>query len=114
MVKATEKEARQESQDISSATLEGADIFVLTHETSIGKDPAGATVQTAKAIIEAERIYDHKQAAANAKQDTAECGAEASATEILCSQAMELALDNKVALMVVITETGRIAKILAR
>jgi pyruvate kinase len=41
-------------------------------------------------------------------------GADASATEILCSQAMELALDNKVALMVVITESGRIARLLAR
>jgi len=47
--------------DISCATLDGADIFVLTHETSIGNDPSGAAIQTAKAIIEAERIYDHKQ-----------------------------------------------------
>ena len=48
--------------DISSATLDGADVFVLTHETSMGCNPAGAAIQCAKAIIEAERIYDHKQA----------------------------------------------------
>ena len=48
-------------------------------------NPAAATVQTAKAIIEAERIYDHKAAAANAKQDTAELGKDAPITEILSS-----------------------------
>jgi len=34
--------------------------------------------------------------------------------EILCSNAMELALENKVAMMVVITESGHIARMLAR
>lgn len=61
------KEARQASADISSATLEGCDIFVLTHETSMGKNPSGAAVQVSKAILEAERIYDHKEAYENAK-----------------------------------------------
>jgi len=56
--------------DISNATLDGCDVFVLTHETSEGCDPSGATVQCAKAIIEAERIYDHKQAYQDAKADT--------------------------------------------
>jgi pyruvate kinase len=64
--------SRQASNDISCATLEGVDIFLLTHETSVGADPKGATIQTAKAIMEAERIYDHKQAAANAKLDNQE------------------------------------------
>ena len=106
--------ARQASNDISCATLEGADIFLLTHETSIGKDPSGATIQTAKAIMEAERIYDHKQACANAKLDNQENGKGVSMAEILCSNAMELALENKVAMMVVITESGHIARMLAR
>lgn len=56
--------------DISSATLDGADVFVLTHETSIGQNPSGAAVQCAKAIIESERIYDHKQAYQAARSDT--------------------------------------------
>ena len=34
--------------------------------------------------------------------------------EILCSNAMELALENKVAMMVVVTENGQIARMLAR
>jgi pyruvate kinase len=41
-------------------------------------------------------------------------GKKAPMTEILCSQAMELALENKVAMMVVITESGHIVRLLAR
>jgi pyruvate kinase len=111
MVGSESHAARQASNDISCATLEGADLFLLTHETSIGKDPAGSTIQTAKAIMEAERIYDHKQACANAKLDM---GKGVSISEILCSNAMELALENKVSMMVVITENGYIARMLAR
>jgi pyruvate kinase len=35
-------------------------------------------------------------------------------SEILCSNAMELALENKVAMMVIVTETGHIARMMAR
>jgi pyruvate kinase len=28
--------ARQETMDVSSAVLEGADVFILSHETSVG------------------------------------------------------------------------------
>jgi len=64
--------------------------------------------------MEAERIYDHKQACANAKLDNQEMGKGVSMAEILCSNSMELALENKVTMMIVITDTGHIAKMLAR
>tara|TARA_B110000503_G_C6943607_1_gene328008 strand:+ start:245 stop:391 length:147 start_codon:yes stop_codon:yes gene_type:complete len=46
--------------EISTATLEGADCFMLTHETSIGKLPIEATTCLAKAVAEAESIYDYE------------------------------------------------------
>ena len=46
--------ARQEAQDVSVAVLDGADGFILSHETSVGKYPLEATVLLAKAISEAE------------------------------------------------------------
>ena len=55
-------EARQEAQDVSVSVLDGADGFILSHETSIGKYPLEAAVLLAKAISEAEQIYDHEQA----------------------------------------------------
>jgi pyruvate kinase len=36
---ANEQCNRTEAEDITSAILEGADCFILTHETSIGKYP---------------------------------------------------------------------------
>ncbi len=44
------------------AVLDGADGFILSHETSIGTKPLEATVLLAKAISEAEQIFDHEQA----------------------------------------------------
>lgn len=46
--------------EISTATLEGADCFMLTHETSVGKQPVEATTCLAKAVAEAESIYDYE------------------------------------------------------
>jgi pyruvate kinase len=53
---------RNETNDVSSAVIDGADVFILSHETSIGKYPVEATVLLAKSIAEAENIYDHEQA----------------------------------------------------
>lgn len=53
---------RQETQDISNAVLEGADVFVLSHETSIGHNALNATILLAKSIAEAENVFDHEQA----------------------------------------------------
>lgn len=52
--------SRQETQDISASVLDGADVFILSHETSIGHSPLNATVLLAKSIAEAENIYDHE------------------------------------------------------
>ena len=54
--------ARQETQDVSSAVLEGADVFILSHETSVGPHAVDATILLAKSIAEAENIFDHEQA----------------------------------------------------
>ena len=46
--------------DVSSSVIEGADVFILSHETSSGKYAVEATVLLAKAIAEAEAVYDHE------------------------------------------------------
>lgn len=51
---------RQETQDISTAVLDGVDAFILDAETSYGLSPVKATCQLAKAIAEAELIYSHE------------------------------------------------------
>lgn len=54
-------QARVQAQDVSTAVLEGADVFVLSHETSIGQNPVDSTILLAKAIAEAENVFDHEQ-----------------------------------------------------
>ena len=61
MVSNNIKAARQETMDVSSAVLEGADVFILSHETSIGEYPIEATILLAKSIAEAEIVYNHQQ-----------------------------------------------------
>lgn len=54
--------ARQETTDISAAVSEGVDVFVLSHETSIGPNALESTVLLAKAIAEAENCFDYEVA----------------------------------------------------
>lgn len=51
---------RLETAEISTTVLEGADVFILSHETSIGKAPLESTVLLAKSIAEAENVFDHE------------------------------------------------------
>lgn len=107
-------QARQETQDVSAAIMEGADGFILSHETSVGRFPLESTVLLAKAISEAEQVFDHEQAYQDARNASSDQGKAASSTDILCSTATQIALENNVDLMVCLTQTGRIARFLVR
>ena len=58
MTKETEP-LRREITEISQATLDGADSFMLSHETSVGANPVESLTALAKAIAEAENIFDY-------------------------------------------------------
>lgn len=40
----SESASRADAEDVTSAVLEGADSFILSHETSIGKYPAESVI----------------------------------------------------------------------
>ena len=96
------------------AVLDGADGFILSHETSIGKYPVESATLLAKAISEAEQIFDHEQAFQDARNATQEQGKNANTTDVLASTATQVALDNNVDLLVCLSKTGRIARQLVR
>lgn len=54
------KDARIQTSDISNSVVEGADVFILSHETSCSQHAVDATVLLAKSIAEAENVYDHE------------------------------------------------------
>lgn len=106
--------ARQETMDVSAAVLEGADVFVLSSETAVGAHAVEATVLLAKSIAEAENIYDHEQAYQEMRQLVIADGKQAVPADVLCSTATSIALDNNVDMFVCVTETGRVARQLAK
>ena len=60
---------RQEMTDITTATLDGADSFIMSHETSVGNNCIESVVNLTKAIAEAENIFDYEQAYINIRED---------------------------------------------
>ena len=107
-------EARQETQDISQSVLDGADAFILSHETSISKKGVQTCELLSKAIAEAEQVFDHEQAFTDAREDSKAEGKNIAATDMLCSTATQIALTNNVDLFICLTSSGRIARNLAR
>ena len=98
--------ARKETMDVSSSVMEGADVFILSHETSTGKYACDATVLLAKAIAEAESIYDHELTYQELRNIAKEQGNKGSTVDMLCSTATQIAIDNNVDLFIVLTQSG--------
>lgn len=79
--------ARQETTDISAAVSDGVDVFILSHETSMGPYPLESTVLLAKAIAEAENCFDYEVAFQKIRDASVEEGKRANATDVLCTTA---------------------------
>ena len=79
--------ARQETQDVSTAVLEGADVFILSHETSVGAHATDATILLAKAIAEAENVFDHEQCYQDLRNIAKSEGKSGNVVDMLCSTA---------------------------
>jgi pyruvate kinase len=65
---------RQDLTEITTACLDGADGFILSHETSVGGHFIDATINLAKAIAEAENVFDYEQAFINNRKDLIDMG----------------------------------------
>jgi len=64
--------------------------------------------------MEAENVFNHDQAYQEMRDVMKSKGKKAHPTDILCSTAMSIALENNVDLFLCITSNGRIAKFLAK
>jgi len=106
---------RRELEDVSAATLQGADSFILTQETSIGQYPIQAMNELAKAIAEAENVYDYDQAFVNVK-DALSKQQSPKTIDILAHTGCSIAYEQRenVDMFVCLTENGKIARHLAR
>ena len=105
---------RQEAEDVTSTVLEGADSFILSGETAVGEYPVEAVVQLAKCIAEGENICDYEQVYQDVRNDSVNKAKTLSPSDALATTACQIALDNNVDLFVCLTETGRIARYIAK
>ena len=97
---------RSEASDVSNAVLDGSDAILLSGATSIGEYPVNAVSMAAKICCEAEKmlvsrnLYDVNLAATPKPVNSAEAVAINAA-----SAALNLSMD----MIIVLTETGRLA-----
>lgn len=111
-----DKVSRQELSEISIATQEGADSFILSHETSVGINPSGAAVFLSKAIAEAESVFDYEQAFLTTREQLKKQGEQAQNIDLLANTGSALAFEPKenVDMFVCMTESGRIVSFLSK
>lgn len=105
---------RQDAEDVTSGVLEGIDAFILSHETSVGKYPVEATIQLAKCIAEGENILDYEQVYNDVRADAVNNAKKLTPADALATTACSIALENNVDMFICLTETGRIARYIAK
>lgn len=113
----TNQAQRKELQDISTACLDGADCFVLCHETSIGVEPVAAMIQLAKGIAEGENIFDYDQAFINLKEEVKnQPNGPLKNIDILAHTGCSIAYEQRenVDMFVCLTKNGKIARHLSK
>jgi pyruvate kinase len=107
----TSRPTRAEASEVSNAVLDGIDGIALDNETFMGDYPINAVSMLSKCIVEAERTIDWRKSFNDLKMySPAPYG---TAESVACA-AVASVLDLKVDLIVVHTETGKLARLVAK
>jgi pyruvate kinase len=102
---------RAEASDVANAVIDGTDCVMLSGETANGDYPLNAVLIMAKICVEAEKQLDYKRTYNDLRlyTPTPLCTAEA-----VASAAAATVLDLNIDIVVVLTDTGRIARYVAK
>lgn len=110
MIKAP-RPTRAEASDVANAVLDGTDCVMLSGETANGDYPLNAVTIMAKICVEAEKMIDYKRLYNDLKLYSS--GALPTA-EAVASAAVSTVLDLNIDLIIVLTDTGKIARYVAK
>lgn len=105
------KPTRHETGDIANTVIDGVDGFILDRETAEGDYPVQAVNWLVKSALEAEKIIDWRKEFNDIKlYSVTPYG---TAESVACA-AVAAVLDLKVDLIVIFTETGKIARLVTK
>ena len=105
---------RAECSDVANAVLDGTDCVMLSGETANGPYFEEAVRVMAKTCCEAENARNYNALFAAVRRSTLTKYSALAASESLASSAVKTAIDVHAALMVVLSETGNTARLLAK
>merc|ERR1719472_567975 len=108
---AAPRPTRAEASDVANAVLDGTDCVMLSGETAGGDYPINAVTIMSKCAAEAERCIDYKRTFNDIKMFTP---APVSTSEALAASAVSTVQDLNVDLIIVLTDTGLLARLVAK
>jgi len=105
---------RAECSDVANAVLDGTDCVMLSGETANGSHPVAAVGYMARTCVEAEGVVNYGQLFAAVRESTlAEIGT-MSIPEAVASSAVKTAYDMGAKAILVCSETGNTARLVAK
>lgn len=102
---------RAEASDVANAVLDGTDCVMLSGETAGGDYPINSVTIMSKCSAEAERCIDYKRTFNDIKMFTP---APVSTAEALAASAVNTSLDLDIDLIIVLTDTGHMARLVSK
>lgn len=110
MIKAP-RPTRAEASDVANAVIDGADCVMLSGETAGGQYPTQAVGIMARICVEAEAMIDYRKLYNDLRHYTPQ---PLSTPESVAAAAVSTILDLQVDLAIVLTDTGKIARLVAK
>lgn len=102
---------RAEASDVANAVLDGTDAVMLSGESANGGYPIQAVTIMARTCAEAERCIDYKTLYQDIKLYS---NAPLGTAEAIASAAVQTVLDLNIDLVIVITDTGSLARLVSK
>lgn len=102
---------RAEASDVANAVLDGSDCVMLSGETAGGSYPIEAVTIMSRISCEAERMFDYERLYTLIKEWSPVPTLTAESIASACASA---ALSSNIDLIIVLTDTGRIARLVAK